>query len=479
MPRHDHGGQMFRGKFFQSKFVAVAMCVRIAGLLLPLVPFAVSASDVATGTQGASASRISGTIDPHAIPRLEESLLLPTNTIRIATFNVSLVGRKAGDLRSRLATGSDRQAQAVSEIIQRANPDILLINELDFDGNAEILSLLKSRYLEVPQNSCGLSATSVRAIHFPYSFIAPVNTGEPSNHDLDHDGQVGQTVDTEPYARDAWGYGKYPGQYGMAVLSKFPIRTDQTRTFRKFRWRDMPGALTPVTLENGVTTRWYNEEIMQSMPLSSKSHWDVVIDVRGKMLHLLASHPTPPVFDGPEDRNGCRNHDEIRFWSDYLTLGTSSYIRDDEGQMGGLEAEALFVVCGDQNSDPHDGNDARHSIRQLLFNPSITSSFTPRSLGGREQALLQSGSNQSHSGDPSADTGDWLDKNDGPGNLRLDYALCSQRLRVVKSAVFWPDKDDPHFPLVGTGHPVVSSDHRLVWIDVIDPNIANHSQKPN
>jgi len=32
----------------------------------------------------------------------------------------------------------------------------------------------------------------------------------------------------------------------------------------------------------------------------------------GQVIHILASHPTPPVFDGVEDRNGRRNHDEIR-----------------------------------------------------------------------------------------------------------------------------------------------------------------------
>ena len=63
--------------------------------------------------------------------------------------------------------------------------------------------------------------------------------------------------------------------------------------------------------------------------MSSKSHWDVPIDVNGKVIHLLASHPTPPVFDGDEERNGTKNHDEVRFWLDYVTPNNSDYIYED------------------------------------------------------------------------------------------------------------------------------------------------------
>ena len=64
--------------------------------------------------------------------------------------------------------------------------------------------------------------------------------------------------------------------------------------------------------ENGGD--WYSEQERNIMRLSSKSHWDVPVNIGGQIIHLLASHPTPPIFDGIEDRNGRRNHDEIRFW---------------------------------------------------------------------------------------------------------------------------------------------------------------------
>ena len=95
---------------------------------------------------------------------------------------------------------------------------------------------------------------------------------------------------------------------------------------------------------NGDTANWYTTEELEQVRLSSKSHWDIPIQVNGETIHVLASHPTPPVFDGPEDRNGTRNFDEIRFWADYID--GADYIYDDNGSTGGLASDARFVVMG-------------------------------------------------------------------------------------------------------------------------------------
>ena len=91
------------------------------------------------------------------------------------------------------------------------------------------------------------------------------------------------------------------------------------RTFQEFRWKDMPGAALPTDPATGAP--WYTDEELDAVRLSSKSHWDVPIWTGRRTVHFLVSHPTPPVFDGAEDRNGRRNHDEIRFWADYLRGG--------------------------------------------------------------------------------------------------------------------------------------------------------------
>jgi myo-inositol-hexaphosphate 3-phosphohydrolase/phosphodiesterase/alkaline phosphatase D-like protein len=376
------------------------------------------------------------------------------NPIRFATFNASLNRFNAGDLITDLSTSDNAQAQTVAEIIQRSNPDVILINEFDFDENGEAAQLFQENYLSIGQNGA-------EAIDFPYVYVAPSNTGISSGFDLDNNGEVGGP-------NDAFGFGFFPGQYGMVVYSKYPINTENVRTFQNFLWKDMPGALLPTDPETGES--WYSPEELEVVRLSSKSHWDIPIQINGETLHFLTSHPTPPVFDGAEDRNGTRNHDEIRFWADYVTPGNGDYIYDDGGHFGGLEPGSRFVIAGDQNADPFDGDSTNNAILQLLENPQINSIVTPESEGAIDASNRQGGLNATHIGNPAFDTADFNDA--GPGNLRADYVLPSANLEITDAAVFWSPSGDPLFPLVGDFDPNLpppnfpSSDHRLVWVDV-------------
>jgi hypothetical protein len=77
--------------------------------------------------------------------------------------------------------------------------------------------------------------------------------------------------------------------------------------------------------------------------------------------------------------------------------------------------------------------------------------------------MLQGGANATHTGDPRFDTADFADRT--PGNLRADYVLPSNELKIVEATVFWPKQNDPLFPIVGN-FPFPSSDHRLVKVGV-------------
>ncbi len=388
-------------------------------------------------------------------------------TVRFASFNASLNRFSEGELIDNLSApydGTDPttsvearrrwQAANVAEVIQRTRPDVLLINEFDYDAAGAALAGFQENYLGVSQNGAD-------PIDYPYVFNAPSNTGVPSGVDLDNNGAVGGP-------NDAFGFGFFPGQFGMVVLSMFPIDHDGARTFQNFLWSDMPGNLIP--------TDFYSAEAIDVFRLSSKSHWDVPIEIPGPgprttTVHFLTSHPTPPVFDGPEDRNGRRNHDEIRFWADYVHPGRSGYIYDDGGNHGGLAGDARFVIAGDQNADPLDGDSVTAAIDQLLKHPKIADP-QPTSLGGVE-AAAQGGANDTHGGDPALDTADFADG--APGNLRVDYVLPSKRMQVADTAVFWPPLDDDLSRLTGVfdfgqflqdgiGYP--TSDHRMVWVDL-------------
>lgn len=366
----------------------------------------------------------------------------PVPVVRFAVFNAAMTRDDAGAMLAELESGTCEQARRIAEIVQKNEIDVLLLCELDRDAAAKSAAVFAEQYLAVGQNG-------QKPIRFDFRFAGPVNTGEPSGLDLDRDGSVGGPG-------DAWGFGRFPGQYGMALLSRHPILVDRIRTFQELPWSRLPGALRPAD--------WYPDDVWQRLRLSSKSHWDVPIGIgpvdRALVVHVLCSHPTPPVFDGPEDRNGCRNHDEIRFWVDYLTPGQDGWIADDAGVAGGLPNEAPFVLMGDLNCDPVDGDARREALAALRGHPRVADP-EPRSAGGTEQHGKQWGANASQKGDPAFDTGDFEDEvGKGPGNLRLDYVLVARSLPTFGCAVYWPPAYEP------AARSVAASDHRLVWVDV-------------
>ncbi len=188
-------------------------------------------------------------------------------------------------------------------------------------------------------------------------------------------------------------------------------------------------------------------------PLSTTAHWDVPLEPsNGRLFHLLIWHATPPVFDGPEDRNGRRNHDETAFWLRYI-----------DGDLG-YEPPQHFALAGIANLDPLDGDGRVEALEALLTHPRVTDP-KPSSRGGAEAAVIDAGVNLRHQGEASLDTVDWEDTPNRPGNLRVDYVLPSSNLDVLGAGVFWPAPDG-----LWRSEVELASRHRLVWVDVQVPD---------
>ncbi len=368
--------------------------------------------------------------------------------LRIATFNVSMEAlnyvehapnsktQVSGNELTKALQENKQQIKNIAEIIQRVNPDIILLNEFDRINDKNIHYFL-THYLAESQNGQA-------AISYPYLYQGAVNTGVKVNGDLNHDGKTNQQPS------DTHGFGYFEGHFGMVLLSKYPINEENIRTFQHFKWKDMPNALKPIDPESKQS--WYSDKTWQALRLSSKSHWDIPVNVNGKTVHVLASHPTPPVFDGPEDRNGKRNHDEIRFWFDYINGEQSHYIYDDLGKKGGLQAQQAFVLLGDQNASTDAGDaiasNKSQGIKALLASNKLQDPM-PISLGGE----LHSAENKN----AKYYTAHW--------GMRADYVLPSATAFTIKgSGVFWPQTTDETYRLIKDRQ--ASSDHRLVWIDV-------------
>lgn len=359
--------------------------------------------------------------------------------VRVALFNIwELSSAKILDVDAR-GVGVDPQARAAATIIQHIRPDVLVINEIDHDYDSPDGDLA----LNARRFASAYLATGEAPLTFEHAWAAPNNTGILSGVDLDGNGHVATVDDVgdRQHGDDSFGFGLYPGQYSIAVLSRFAVDEAAVRSFREFLWTDLPG--------NHIPEGFYSEQALAVFRLSSKSHQDVPLRIGEGRLHLLLSHPTPIVFDGDEDRNGRRNFDEIKLWADYLRGGEG--LRDDQGNSGGYGAADPFVVIGDLNARPGVAEsvyDGRSAISQLLEHPRVRDTAEVAISPGAPDGV------------PTATTAFR-----GQG-ARIDYVLPSLDLQVLDGGVFWPDVAvDP----AGAALATEASDHRLVWIDVAWP----------
>lgn len=345
------------------------------------------------------------------------------DTLRVATYNADL-SRSGPGLLLRDILAEDTQVTSAARVIARVRPDILLITKFDFDYDQVALSAFAE-------------LLAARDTRYPHRFALLPNTGMRTGRDMDGDGRRA-TPD------DAQGWGRFAGEAGMAVLSRLPIAAQQARDFSDFLWRDLPDSL----INAGPTPPAPARAIQR---LSTTGHWDVPVRLPdGRRLNLLAFYATPPVFGGDGKINARRNHDEVRFWSLLL-----------DGRLPFAPPEPPFVILGDSNLDPNDGDGMNAAMRRLLDHPALQD---PRPLGAGGAAADDGPLNAAHTGDPALDTTHWP-QSDGPGNLRVDYVLPSADLEVVDAGVFWPAPGSPQHALLGRGE-AAASRHRLVWVDI-------------
>lgn len=342
-------------------------------------------------------------------------------TIRIASFNVGLDRDGPGLLYRDILRGEDTQIAAIIDVITAVSPDILVLQKFDYDHD---LLALKAFAAQLKQDGPD----------YPHFFATLPNSGMFTGLDMDGDGYLGDPS-------DAQGFGSFAGSGGLAILSRFPIAQADVKDFSAFLWADLPGAIPPHT-DDGV---FPSDAAFAIQRLSTTSHLDVpVLLPDGGRLLLWTMYATPPVFDGPEDRNGRRNHDETLFWLKYAN-----------GELPWQPDDFPFVLLGGLNLDPVDGAGRSDALLRLLSDPRVQD-VQPASSAGRQVSEQQGGVNNTHRGDPALDTADWPDQPGRPGNMRVDYVLPSNDLTVINSGVHWP----------ADGTADAASTHRLVWVDI-------------
>lgn len=337
------------------------------------------------------------------------ALPLAAETVRIASYNVEMY-RKTPGVMLRDILRNDPQAEAVARVIAHNAPDILLLQGVDYDAELHGARALRNLVAKA-------------GLHYPHIFALRPNTGMVTGVDLNGDGR-------KDGAADAQGFGYFSGQRGMVLFSRWPIEVDKVQDFSSLLWQNLPGAALPMH----DSAPFPSEQAQAVQRLSSTGHWIVPVSAsNGTTITVMGFAATPPVFDGPEDRNGLRNADEIHLWDHVL-----------DGNLGNAPTQQFFVL-GTANLDPTKGQGRHHAIQSLLGH-----------------ALLQDTNPKSDQ--HGADTVDWPEPD--PGDMRVDYVLPSADWTVVQSGIFWPDAIASGPGSIGDDV-ALASRHRLVWVDVL------------
>ncbi|MFN4155891.1 MAG: endonuclease/exonuclease/phosphatase family protein [Paracoccaceae bacterium] len=291
----------------------------------------------------------------------------------MAFWNVGLNRAGPGLLLRDLAAGTSADVTAAVAAIAALEADLLVLSGFDYDAGGMALTTLNG------------------ALPLPYPHLVALrpNTGIPSGFDLDGNGRSDE-------ARDAIGYGRFPGEGGMVVLSRLPVDAARSVDHSELLWRDLPGADLPPLPEGAA-------EVLR---LSTTGHHDTAVVLPdGRRLHLLTWHATPPAFEGAERRNTRRNHDEAAFWLHLM----------DSPQA----PQQPFVLLGQGNVDPEKGNGDRRAIRALLAD-------------ARLQDVLP---------------GDTVDYGGTLGALRVSYILPSAGISVTASGHAPTPEGARHHPI--------------------------------
>ena len=168
----------------------------------------------------------------------------PGPSIRVATYNTSLFRNESGQLIRDLEGGENAQSKENCRGHPTRPPRRDAAERIRLrsrrPGGRDILHPVPERRTE-----------RLPAHRLPLSFHAPGQHGPAERSRLEQEWHNGRTL-------DAIGFGRHEGQYGMLVLSQYPIEEKAVRTFQKLLWRDMPEAKLPVDPQTGKP--FYSDE---------------------------------------------------------------------------------------------------------------------------------------------------------------------------------------------------------------------------
>lgn len=312
------------------------------------------------------------------------------NTLKIVHYNIKELD--STKIRDGLK-GKNTQLKAATNIVKSLSPDILSINEMQYD----LPNIPNKKYQTEGQNPEFLA--KIFGIDFKSTAFYPANTGtnsKPKNGEY----ILHPTAEDRAHYADLVNFGLFPGQYSMAGIFKYPIK--RIKNYSQLPWKSFNR-----NLDLSKYTDGNGNPLPKNMSLFDKNFIDVTLDVDGKNVHVILFHTVPAFgFGNKKTPNFERNKDQIKFLSWYLTAEKTEYgitpIKDK-----------TFIAMGDWNVDPASKNPGALPLKKLL------DQFTPFI---KERVITYRGQNFKPNG--------WT--------AQLDYILFSKDIKIKNAGVYDP-----------------------------------------
>ena len=222
------------------------------------------------------------------------------NPLRIVHYNIKEL--HSLKIHSQLGASNLNQLQAVRNILLRLRPELLSLNEVQYD----LPGVPDSSFVTSGENLNKLSAQFGMA--GAASVFYPANTGALSEPRPDGTYVVSSpTAEERQLYSDPLNFGMFPAQYSTGLLSLKPV--GRVKEYSQILWSQVSPTLDLSQFNDGN-----GQPLPEDMLLFDKNFTHVEIQFQGKPLHVIVFHSVPAFhFGNDKSPNYQRNKDQLRF----------------------------------------------------------------------------------------------------------------------------------------------------------------------
>lgn len=355
------------------------------------------------------------------VARLRKVNEMPNRSVRFAHFNIK-------ELRTdKITNQNDAQVTRALQNLRELNPDIVSINEIQYDlPNVPTQGLPGTgdnmrRLLERAKFPGGVSGWSFN--------LAPANTGKRAKKKANGNYEIDPNSPDGRKNADQVSFGTFPGQYSTGFGTRFKVKGKVVVTDTLWKEWDPNFLSLGLKLPDGTAAP-------EDMELFDKNFNDVVIDLDGHDVHVVTFHTVPAFgFGGSATLNIARNAAQLSFLKWYL-LGECDNGACKASGVEPLPAGTAFIAIGDLNVDWGTDSPGAKVIESLLKHERVNNFRAENKDWKFKLEPLEPGKKETDRRARVTYMSDGVDL--GKLQSELDYFIVSKELKIDSGRVYAP-----------------------------------------